>query len=287
VCSVVPPKAASCAASCGAAALEYIGRETDTESNLGFFGVRLYDPTYGRFMSVDPLWAKYAPLQPYHYAGNEPVGRYDLFGFGVAEVNALAKKVDPALSRLYAEAVGKMTAAGGDQWFEFAATITSSGDGAVGLQHISWTSGTEANAQLTPSGTWDSGPLPGLLGSAHSHSIPAVQGETELLDRIPPGAKDLISTGETAMHFGEAAAGFVSFVYAGSVNFAVEVADPTKAAAHFSNKDKVKGIISLFSKASTPDDIREIIMAINKMSTETGIVIYESKSTEVDYQEVK
>jgi len=58
----------------------YIGRETDTESNLGFFGVRLYDPTYGRFMSVDPLWAKYAPLQPYHYAGNEPVGRLDWDG---------------------------------------------------------------------------------------------------------------------------------------------------------------------------------------------------------------
>jgi len=31
-------------------------------------------------MSVDPLWAKYAPLQPYHYAGNEPVGRLDWSG---------------------------------------------------------------------------------------------------------------------------------------------------------------------------------------------------------------
>jgi len=31
-------------------------------------------------MSVDPLWAKYAPLQPYHYAGNEPVGRLDYTG---------------------------------------------------------------------------------------------------------------------------------------------------------------------------------------------------------------
>ncbi len=58
----------------------YIGRENDHESNLGFFGVRHYDPTYGRFMSVDPLWAKYAPLQPYHYAGNEPVGRLDWDG---------------------------------------------------------------------------------------------------------------------------------------------------------------------------------------------------------------
>mgnify|MGYP001627387859 CR=1 FL=1 len=42
--------------------------------------MRYYDPTYGRFMSVDLLWAKYAPLQPYHYAGNEPVGRLDWSG---------------------------------------------------------------------------------------------------------------------------------------------------------------------------------------------------------------
>ncbi len=42
--------------------------------------MRQYDPTYGRFMSVDPLWAQYAPLQPYHYAGNEPVGQLDYSG---------------------------------------------------------------------------------------------------------------------------------------------------------------------------------------------------------------
>ena len=42
--------------------------------------MRQYDPTYGRFISVDPLWYKYPPLQPYHYAGNEPVGRLDWDG---------------------------------------------------------------------------------------------------------------------------------------------------------------------------------------------------------------
>jgi len=51
----------------------YIGRENDHESNLGFFGVRHYDPTYGRFMSVDPLWAKYAAYSSYQYALNLPV----------------------------------------------------------------------------------------------------------------------------------------------------------------------------------------------------------------------
>jgi RHS repeat-associated protein len=48
----------------------YIGRETDNESDLGFGAcpealrgrVRLYDPTYGRFLSTDPLWGKSSQL---------------------------------------------------------------------------------------------------------------------------------------------------------------------------------------------------------------------------------
>jgi RHS repeat-associated protein len=61
----------------------YIGRETDNESDLGFYGVRMYDPTYGRFLSTDPLWAKYLPLQSYQYAGNEPLLHTDRSGFVV------------------------------------------------------------------------------------------------------------------------------------------------------------------------------------------------------------
>jgi RHS repeat-associated protein len=60
-----------------AARTSYIGRETDKESDLGFNGVRLYDPTYGRFLSVDPLWGKYLPLQSYQYAANNPVMMLD------------------------------------------------------------------------------------------------------------------------------------------------------------------------------------------------------------------
>lgn len=55
----------------------YIGREKDTESDLGFHGVRMYEPEYGRFMSVDPLWGKYAQMQPYQYAGNSPIVAFD------------------------------------------------------------------------------------------------------------------------------------------------------------------------------------------------------------------
>jgi RHS repeat-associated protein len=55
----------------------YIGRETDKESDLGFNGVRLYDPTYGRFLSVDPLWSKYLPYSAYQYCRNNPISRID------------------------------------------------------------------------------------------------------------------------------------------------------------------------------------------------------------------
>ena len=65
----------------------YIGRETDKESDLGFNGVRLYDPTYGRFLSVDPLWGKYLPLQSYQYAANNPVMMLDDGGKEIVPVN--------------------------------------------------------------------------------------------------------------------------------------------------------------------------------------------------------
>jgi len=58
----------------------YIGRETDNESDLGFYGVRLYDPTYGRFLSTDPLWKEFAHLTPYHYSENTPIIKSDPSG---------------------------------------------------------------------------------------------------------------------------------------------------------------------------------------------------------------
>ncbi len=66
----------------------YIGRETDKETDLGFGAcpealrgsVRMYDPTYGRFLSVDPLWGKYLPLQSYQYCRNNPIMRTDRSG---------------------------------------------------------------------------------------------------------------------------------------------------------------------------------------------------------------
>jgi len=55
-------------------------------------------------MSVDPLWAKYAPLQPYHYAGNEPVGRLDWDGREIKYVGKNQKIIN-ALKHFYQSAI--------------------------------------------------------------------------------------------------------------------------------------------------------------------------------------
>jgi RHS repeat-associated protein len=58
-----------------AANLRFTGKELDKESHIGlyYFGARYYDPSIGRFISVDPLADKYPGLTPYHYAANNPL----------------------------------------------------------------------------------------------------------------------------------------------------------------------------------------------------------------------
>ncbi|MDZ4746560.1 MAG: RHS repeat-associated core domain-containing protein, partial [bacterium] len=63
-----------------AARTDYIGRETDTESDLGSYGVRMYSSEYGRFMSIDPLWSQYSSVSPYHYCLNQPLTQLDPSG---------------------------------------------------------------------------------------------------------------------------------------------------------------------------------------------------------------
>ena len=44
------------------------------------YGMRIYDPRLGRFLSVDPLTAKYPELTPYQFASNTPIQATDLDG---------------------------------------------------------------------------------------------------------------------------------------------------------------------------------------------------------------
>lgn len=64
--------------------LSWIGKEKDSESGLGDFGVRKYGD--GRFWSIDPLWEKYRALTPYQYAANSPLVAVDRGGDSVSLV---------------------------------------------------------------------------------------------------------------------------------------------------------------------------------------------------------
>jgi RHS repeat-associated protein len=56
------------------------GKETDDETGVQDYGMRLSDARLGRFWSVDPLTRKYSMLTPYQFASNSPISGIDLDG---------------------------------------------------------------------------------------------------------------------------------------------------------------------------------------------------------------
>jgi len=60
------------------------GKEQDNEAkdwgNQQDYGMRIYDPRLGRFLSVDPLTKDYAFLTPYQFGSNNPIKHIDLDG---------------------------------------------------------------------------------------------------------------------------------------------------------------------------------------------------------------
>jgi RHS repeat-associated protein len=59
---------------------QYTDKEKDAESGLYYYGARYYAAWTCRFISVDPLMAKYAHLSSYNYASNSPVTHLDIDG---------------------------------------------------------------------------------------------------------------------------------------------------------------------------------------------------------------
>ena len=57
-----------------------IGKERDEENSYFLLGARQYDPTTGRFLSVDPMWEYFQNYNPYHYCYNNPVSFKDPTG---------------------------------------------------------------------------------------------------------------------------------------------------------------------------------------------------------------
>lgn len=64
------------------------GKEKDSEvkgeGNQYDYGMRIYDPRIGRFLSVDPIAKDYPELTPYQYASNRPIDGIDLDGLEYA-----------------------------------------------------------------------------------------------------------------------------------------------------------------------------------------------------------
>ncbi len=60
------------------------GKENDNDvkgtGNQQDYGMRIYDPRIGKFLSVDPLKSGYPHLTPYQFAGNTPIQAIDLDG---------------------------------------------------------------------------------------------------------------------------------------------------------------------------------------------------------------
>jgi RHS repeat-associated protein len=60
------------------------GKEKDDNGEFGNttydYGFRIYNPSIGRFLSVDPLTASFAYYSPYQFAGNKPIMFVDLDG---------------------------------------------------------------------------------------------------------------------------------------------------------------------------------------------------------------
>ncbi|WP_406117913.1 RHS repeat-associated core domain-containing protein [Streptomyces sp. NBC_00989] len=75
-------------------------RSSETVTGATLMGVRLYDPTTGRFLSIDPVPGGSA--NAYEYCGGDPINRYDLDGrFWGFHVNPFAKLAWHYGSRAY------------------------------------------------------------------------------------------------------------------------------------------------------------------------------------------
>lgn len=68
----------------GAYRYGFNGKEKDTENTWGDtnydYGFRIYNPRYGKFLSVDPLTKDYPMLTPFQFASNTPIRAIDIDG---------------------------------------------------------------------------------------------------------------------------------------------------------------------------------------------------------------
>ena len=80
------------------------GKENDNEikgeGNQQDYGMRIYDPRLGKFLSVDPLADDYPALTPYQYASNQPIESIDIDGLERLDYRLIFSNGKPKLDFL-------------------------------------------------------------------------------------------------------------------------------------------------------------------------------------------
>ena len=91
------------------------GKENDNDvkgdGNQQDYGMRIYDPRLGRFLSVDPLTKKYPWYTPYQFSGNNPIKFIDLDGLEPANnpkdpANQNGRNPTKTIDQIYSESGG-------------------------------------------------------------------------------------------------------------------------------------------------------------------------------------
>jgi RHS repeat-associated protein len=110
------------------------GKENDPESvgtgeGLQDYGMRIYNPSLGRFLSVDPLTKKYPELTPYQFASNRPIVSVDVDGLEATPLASGAESVAPPPSWTIITATGSDLTTPGHNTGDFVNGLTSENRG--------------------------------------------------------------------------------------------------------------------------------------------------------------
>jgi RHS repeat-associated protein len=81
------------------------------EANQQDYGMRIYDPRVGKFLSVDPLTKSYPMLTPYQFASNTPIAAIDIDGEESGIPNSGFTYSGTPLSNYFDNSEGRKTAA--------------------------------------------------------------------------------------------------------------------------------------------------------------------------------
>jgi RHS repeat-associated protein len=77
------------------------------EGNNYDYGARFYDPSVGRFLSLNPISKKYPMLSPYQFASSSPISGTDLDGLEYVRANLADDKFNNPIGLVFKEETEK------------------------------------------------------------------------------------------------------------------------------------------------------------------------------------